>query len=50
MTKILEGKAVPQKIRMAIISADTKKFRKLTNEEVEKYLKKLEPTRKAPQK
>jgi proteasome alpha subunit len=50
MAKVLEGKAVPQKVRMAVIPADTKKFRKLPIDEIEKYLKKLEPTRKAPQK
>jgi len=50
MAKVLEGKAVPQKIRMAIIPADTKKFRRLSNDEIEKYLKKIEPSKKAPQK
>ena len=50
MAKVLEGKAVPQKIRMATIPADTKRFKKMSSEEIEKYLKRLEPTKKAPQK
>ncbi|MEM2897409.1 MAG: proteasome subunit alpha [Candidatus Bathyarchaeia archaeon] len=41
MAKVLEGKVDAQKIRVAIIPIDTKKFRKLLPEEVEKYVKKL---------
>jgi len=47
MSKVMEGKADAQKTRIAVIPADTKKFRKLTIEEVEKYLKKLEPSKRA---
>jgi 20S proteasome alpha/beta subunit len=50
MSKVLEGKAVSQKIRMAIIPSETRKFRRLSNEETEKYLKKIEPSKKAQQK
>lgn len=39
MVKVFEGKAEPQKIRLAVISSKTKQFRNLSNEEVEKYLK-----------
>jgi len=39
MDKVLEGKIDAQKIRIAIIPIDTKKFRKLSQEEVEKYIK-----------
>jgi proteasome alpha subunit len=47
MGKVMEGKADAQKTRIAVIPADTKKFKKLTTEEVEKYLKKLEPNKRA---
>jgi len=47
MGKVMEGKADAQKTRIAVIPADTKKFKKLTIEEVEKYLKKLEPNKRA---
>ncbi len=47
MSKVMEGKADAQKTRIAVISAETKKFKKLTIEEVEKYLKKLEPGKRA---
>jgi proteasome alpha subunit len=50
MSKVLESKATSQKIRMAIIPSETRKFRRLSNEETEKYLKKLEPSKKAQQK
>lgn len=39
MTKVLEGEPDAQKIKVAIIPAETRKFRKLTDEEVEKHLK-----------
>jgi proteasome alpha subunit len=47
MGKVMEGKVDAQKTRIAVIPADTKKFKKLTTEEVEKYLKKLEPNKRA---
>ncbi len=47
MAKIMEGKITPQKVRMAIIPTKTKKFKKLTNEDIEKYLKKLNSGKKA---
>jgi proteasome alpha subunit len=50
MSKVFEGKATSQKIRMAIIPSETRKFRRLSNEETEKYLKKIEPSKKAQQK
>ena len=48
MTKVLEGKAEPQKIRVAIIPRETGKFQKLPVEEVDKYLRKLDAGKKAP--
>lgn len=39
LAKVMEGKIDPTKVRVAIISTGTKKFRKLTNEELEKYIK-----------
>jgi len=47
MSKVMEGKVDAQKTRIAVIPSDTRKFRKLTVEEVEKYLKKLEPSKRA---
>ncbi|MEM3571516.1 MAG: archaeal proteasome endopeptidase complex subunit alpha [Candidatus Bathyarchaeia archaeon] len=41
MNKVLEGKLDAQKIRIAVIPIDTKKFRKLSSEEIEKYIKRL---------
>ncbi len=41
MIKVFEGKAEAQKMRIATIHAETKKFRKLTTEEVEKFIKRL---------
>lgn len=40
IAKTMEGKADPKVIRVAVIPADTKKFRMLTEDEVAKYLKK----------
>jgi proteasome alpha subunit len=50
MKKILEGKITPQKVRMAIIPTETKKFKKLTNEEIEKYIKRINSGKKASSK
>jgi len=36
-----------QKIRIATVPATSKKFAKLTQEEVEKYLKRLDTSKKA---
>jgi proteasome alpha subunit len=47
MSKVLEDKIDAQKIRIATIPAATKKFAKLAPADVEKYLKKLEPAKKA---
>lgn len=41
MSKVIEGEPSSQKIKVAVIPADTRKFRKLEPEEVEKYLKSL---------
>jgi proteasome alpha subunit len=48
MTKVLEGKAEPQKIRVAIIPRETGKFQKLPVEEVDKYLRRMDASKKAP--
>jgi len=50
MAKVLEGKLDPQKIRMAFVPATTKRFQRLTVEEVEKYIRKLDAGRKAASK
>jgi proteasome alpha subunit len=47
MSKVLEDKLDAQKIRIATISAATKKFGKLSQEDVDKYIKRLESTKKA---
>ena len=47
MSKVLEEKLDAQKIRIATVPAATKKFAKLTQEEVEKYLKRLDSSKKA---
>jgi 20S proteasome alpha/beta subunit len=47
MSKVLEEKLDAQKIRIATVTAATKKFGKLTQEEVEKYLKRLDSSKKA---
>jgi len=46
MVKVLEGKVDAQKIRLATIPTATKRFQKLTTDEVDKYLKKLNSTGK----
>jgi len=47
MSKVLEDKLDAQKIRIATVSAVTKKFSKLSQEDVDKYIKRLESTKKA---
>jgi len=47
MSKVLEDKLDAQKIRIATVSAATKKFSKISQEEVDKYIKRLESTKKA---
>jgi proteasome alpha subunit len=47
MSKVLEDKLDAQKIRIATVSAATKKFSKLSQEDVDKYIKRLESTKKA---
>ena len=47
MSKVLEDKLDAQKIRIATVSAATKKFGKLSQEDVDKYIKRLESTKKA---
>src|SRR5438093_5739085 len=48
MTKVLEGKAEPQKIRIAIIPSETGKLQNLHGDEVDKYLRRMEAGKKAP--
>jgi proteasome alpha subunit len=50
MSKILEDKIDAQKIRIATIPAATKNFTKLTPDEVDKYIKRLETGKKASSK
>jgi proteasome alpha subunit len=47
MAKVLEGKIDAQKIKIAIIPTSTKKFQRLVAEEVEKYLKRLNPGKRS---
>ena len=47
MSKVLEDKLDAQKIRIATVSAATKKFSKLSQEDVDKYIKRLESNKKA---
>jgi proteasome alpha subunit len=47
MSKVLEEKLDAQKIRIATVPSSTRKFAKLSQEEVEKYIKRLEPSKKA---
>lgn len=47
LSKIVEGKLEPQKIRIAAVPADTKKFKRLTDEEIADYIKRGNP-RKTP--
>jgi proteasome alpha subunit len=50
LSKVMEGKPDAQKIRVALIPAESKKFRLLTADEVEKHLRKLESSRRAAEK
>jgi hypothetical protein len=47
MSKVLEEKLDAQKIRIATVPTATGKFAKLTQDEVEKHLKRLDSSRKA---
>lgn len=47
MSKVLEDKIDAQKIRIALIPSETKKFVKLTPADVDKYIKRLESAKKA---
>src|SRR3989304_3483464 len=47
MGKVLEEKLDAQKIRIATVAAATKKFAKLSQDDVEKHLKRLESAKKA---
>jgi len=42
LAKVMEGKIDPTKIRVAVIPADIKKFRRLTNDELEKFIKRAD--------
>lgn len=42
LTKVTEGKIDPTKVRVVVIPADTKKFRRLANDELEKYIKRAD--------
>jgi proteasome alpha subunit len=48
LREIIEGEIQPDKVEMAIIPTKTKKFRKLTSDDIAKYIKQLSP--KAPAK
>jgi proteasome alpha subunit len=47
MSKVLEDKLDAQKIRIATVPADTKKFGKISQEDVDAYIKRLDSTKKA---
>jgi len=47
LSKVLEEKIDAQKIRMAVVPNSTRKFAKLTQEDVEKHLKRLDSSKKA---
>jgi len=47
MSKVLEDKLDAQKIRIAVVPSSTRKFSKLTTEEVEKQMKRLDSSKKA---
>ena len=42
LSKVIEGKIESSKVKIAVVPADTKKFRLLRWEEIEKYLKQLD--------
>jgi proteasome alpha subunit len=48
LREIIEGEIQPDKVEMAIIPTKTKKFRKLSSDDIAKYIKQLSP--KAPAK
>jgi proteasome alpha subunit len=50
LSKVVEGKLDPQKIRIAVIPVETKKFRILTTEETERYTKKMNSTKRTAEK
>lgn len=41
LSKVIEGKVEPSKVKIAVVPAETRKFRLLSREEVENYLKKV---------
>jgi proteasome alpha subunit len=43
LREIIEGEIQPDKVEMAIIPTKTKKFRKLTSDDIAKYIKQLSP-------
>jgi proteasome alpha subunit len=47
MSKVLEDKLDAQKIRIATVSVATRKFSKLSHDEVDKYIKRLDSSKKA---
>jgi proteasome alpha subunit len=47
MNKVLEEKLDAQKIRLATVPASSRRFTKLSQEEVEKHLKRLDSSKKA---
>ncbi len=48
--EISEEKIDAQKIRVATVPTATRKFRKLTTDEIDKYLKKVNSGKKTPSK
>ncbi|HYB93288.1 MAG TPA: proteasome subunit alpha, partial [archaeon] len=46
LAKVVEGKLEPSKLRIVVIPADTKKFRRLSEEELDKYIKRSDVTKK----
>jgi len=50
LSKIVEGKVEPQKIKIAFVPRETKKFKILTQEEVERYIKKTNFSRRTAEK
>ena len=42
LSKVIEGKIEPNKVKIAVVPVETKKFRFLSWEEIEKYLKKIQ--------
>jgi len=50
LSKAVEGKLEPHKIKIAVVPTETKKFTMLTREEIEKYLKKLNASKRTAEK